>query len=452
MPSLEESVASSGTIALAPSAVPLARPDAIREAAARLLRVEWQVVATIACRVVVIAAGIATSIVTARFLFPAGRGEYFLVLTTAQMLSQFANLGLPSSNTYFVASDRDLFTALFANSVWASFVGVPVIGAVVFAVSALFGWSAAGHPLVWFALGLAPLILFNLLGSNLFVGLGHLGTFNLVQLASAVVLLPMMLGAGYLKAGPTGFLIASLCGWSAMALVLFFVLKRQAVGSLRFRPDVFAKTFSYSTRAYLATLAGFLVLRINVFTLSALAGSEQVGYYSIASQMADAVAILPQSIALVLFPQLIRTGRGRVRATLDNALQTAIVMAAVCAGVWVIAPQAVHLAFGARFDPAVPVIRAMLPGVLLVGVTAIVSQYLAAGGMPISVVATWFGGVMLTAVMGRALVARLGAIGAALTLSVTYGLILGILIILMVRMAARLSRAAEVEGAPCSSR
>jgi hypothetical protein len=50
------------------------------------------------------------------------------------------------------------------------------------------------------------------------------------------------------------------------------------------------------------------------------------------------------------------------------------------------------------------------------------------------------------------LVARLGAIGAALTLSVTYGLILIALIILTVRMAARLSRAAEAEGVPCSSR
>jgi O-antigen/teichoic acid export membrane protein len=120
--------------------------------------------------------------------------------------------------------------------------------------------------------------------------------------------------------------------------------------------------------------------------------------------------------------------------------------------VWFAAPLAVHLAFGSRFEPAVPVIRAMLPGVLLVGVTAIVSQYLAAGGMPISVVATWFGGAALTALLGRVLVGRFGAVGAALTLSVTYGLILAVLTILTVAMAGRLSSAADHEGVPCSSR
>ena len=78
----------------------------------------------------------------------------------------------------------------------------------------------------------------------------------------------------------------------------------------------------------------------------------------------------------------------------------------------------------------------MLPGVLLVGVTAIVSQYLAAGGMPVSVVATWFGGVALTAAMGRVLVHRYGAVGAGITLSVTYGVVLIVLTTLTWRMAS----------------
>src|SRR5690242_11581545 len=77
-------------------------------------RIDTAVLLTIAARFVVIAAGVVTSIMTARFLLPAGRGEYFLVLTTAQILAQFCNLGLASSNTYFVAKDRSLFPSLFS--------------------------------------------------------------------------------------------------------------------------------------------------------------------------------------------------------------------------------------------------------------------------------------------------------------------------------------------------
>jgi antigen flippase len=435
-----------GSLELAPStacdriATPALSP--LRDAAwRRLLDIDWRVVGTIAARLVVVAAGIVSSIVTARALRPAGRGEYFLAVTTAQMLAQFTNFGLPSGNTYFVARDRSLFTGLLANSFWISFLVVPAIGLIWVGLSLSgYGWSATSHATSWFAIALAPLILFNLLGSNLFVGLNQLGTFNAVQVGGAVVVLPFMLLAGNLQAGPTGFLTASVVGWSVVAMVIAVLLRRHAVGSLRFRPEVFRMTFSYSTRAYLATLAGFIVLRINVFILHALAGSEQVGYYSIASQITDAVAILPQSIALVLFPQLVSSRRNRGRTTVENALRTAIILAIICVAIWFVAPPAIQFAFGSRFLPAVPVVRAMLPGVLLVGVTAIVSQYLAASGMPVSVVVTWFGGVGLTAIMGRVLVHRYGAVGAGVTLSVTYGVILTVLSILTWRMAARSSQ------------
>jgi enterobacterial common antigen flippase len=403
----------------------------------RLLEIDWRVVATIGARLLVIATGIVSSIVTARALRPAGRGEYFLAVTTAQMLAQFTNFGLPSGNTYFVSRDRTLFTGLFANSLWLSFAVVPVVGLVLAALS-LSGFigSSAGHTTLLFSVALAPVILFNLLGSNLFVGLNELGMFNAVQVGGAVLVLPFMLMAGRLHAGPNGFLTASLLGWSVVATVIVVLLRRHAVGALRFRPDIFKMTFSYSTRAYFATLAGFIVLRMNVFILSAIAGTEQVGYYSIASQISDAVAIFPQSIALVLFPRLVSNNRHRARATMENALRTGAVLAVGCVALWFVAPPAIQFAFGPRFLPAVPVVRSMLPGILLVGVTTIISQYLAAGGMPVSVVATWFAGVALTAALGRVLVHRYGAVGAGMTLSVTYGMILIVLTVLAWRMAS----------------
>src|SRR6185295_16698317 len=62
--------------------------------------VESSVVATVAVRLLIVAGGFVSSVITARLLSPAGRGEYFLVVTLAQTLAQFGNLGLQSSNTY----------------------------------------------------------------------------------------------------------------------------------------------------------------------------------------------------------------------------------------------------------------------------------------------------------------------------------------------------------------
>jgi enterobacterial common antigen flippase len=401
----------------------------------------WQfdpvIILTVGGRCLGLAAGLVGSVVTARYLQPAGRGEYFLALTTAQLIAQFGSLGLQSGNTYFVARDRGLFSGLLANSVWISFFGAPIMG-VALLIASLWGATGATTATTgWFAVALAPLFVFNLLGNGLFVGLNQMKTFSLLQPMSAVVVLPLILVAAMLHAGPSGFLVASLAGWTLTIAIMLVLLFRQSTGATRFRPDILLTTCSYSTKVYLATLAGFIVLRMNVFILHAVAGAEQVGYYSIASQIADTLAILPQSIATVLFPRLVASRAGRFKATMRDAGRTALLLFAMCAIAWACATPAIHLAFGPRFAPAVPVLRAMLPGVFLLGVMSVVSQYLAASGFPVSVVVCWLASVVLGGGVGYGLIARSGAVGASEALSVTYAALLMALLFLSWR-AARL--------------
>ena len=102
---------------------------------------------------------------------------------------------------------------------------------------------------------------------------------------------------------------------------------------------------------------------------------------------------------------------------------------------WLFADFGIRVAFGAKFAAAAPVLRAMLPGVLLLGVMGIVSQYLAANAFPVPVVVAWLAAVALTGVLGRLLVGQYGAVGAAATLSVVYGILLVALGVLCWRVA-----------------
>jgi O-antigen/teichoic acid export membrane protein len=73
---------------------------------------------------------------------------------------------------------------------------------------------------------------------------------------------------------------------------------------------------------------------------------------------------------------------------------------------------------------------------------SVVSQYLAASGFPVAVVVAWVAAVGVSAGLGRTLVIRFGAMGAAATLSVTYGALLTALILLCWR-TARADRASR---------
>src|SRR5439155_489123 len=294
------------------------------------------VVATVATRLLIVAGGLVSSVLTARWLSPSGRGEYFLIVTLAQTLAQFGNFGLQSSNTYFVARDRSLRGPLLANSIWIA-VGVGGVGSLIVILALEMMGAASGGGRLWFAALLAPATLFFMFGTNLLVGLKRIGTYNKFQLGSNYGVLLCLVVAAALGAGPRGFVAASTLGWTAVSVALLVALRRGSSASLGFNRPVFREGFRYSLNAYIVTLCGFLVLRSNVFIVSALRGPEQVGYYSIASQIADIMGILPQSMALVLFPTLITTEEGRLRTTLRHMMIVGMLLAAGCGIVGILA-------------------------------------------------------------------------------------------------------------------
>src|SRR5690349_1450759 len=85
---------------------------------------------TVLTRVAVVIAGVGTSIITARALGPEGRGAFYYVFTFAALASQFATLGVHSSNTVLVARDSSMMKSLFANSVWIALVAGSAFAAI----------------------------------------------------------------------------------------------------------------------------------------------------------------------------------------------------------------------------------------------------------------------------------------------------------------------------------
>jgi O-antigen/teichoic acid export membrane protein len=384
-------------------------------AAGLLASIDRDVVATILVRVAIVGGGLVSSVLTARWLSPAGRGEYFLVVTLAQLLAQFGNLGLQSSNTYLVARNRSRVGSLLANSLWISI----VVGALGSAAVILFGHGAGGGR-IWLAAVLAPATLFFMLGTNLLVGLKRITAFNAFQFASNFGVLLCLAAAAALGAGPTGFLAASAAGWALVSLALVVILAHGTDRRISFDSAVFGEGFRYALKAYVATACGFLMVRSNVFLLNALVGTEEVGYYSVATQVADVIGIVPQSIALVLFPTLITARDGQFRTTLRQLAMVGVLLAVGCGIVALCAEPFLRVVFGPGFLPAVPILRWMLPSAFFLGLTSVQSQYLAARGFPVPLVWLWVAGSVATVGLGRMLIPSGSGVGAAIALSVTH--------------------------------
>jgi len=368
-----------------------------------------------------LAAGVIVAIVTSRFLGPAGRGEYFIVVTLAAVIAQFGNLGLHSSNTYYAARDPKLVPSIIGNTVWVSLLSGGGLAAGVLAAAYLFDVFGGGATRsLWFVLFLAPLGLLFLLGENLLLGLGRTILFNTIEILSATLLVVLHLvsivsfptSAGFLAARTAGVLLSS-------AGTLGFLL-RISPSRFAFDTSVFRLGFGYAARAYLVALLGYLVLRTNVFLLQFHGGFEEVGLYSVASQVADAMEIIPTSVSLVLFPKLLHQADGGWMMMQRSLIQVAQVMLAACLAVAVASGVLVDVAFGPEFVRSGSMLRLLLPQVFFISLTSIVSQFIAAKGMPLAILGIWIVGLVIAVLLGSVLIPIYGGDGAAAALSLAY--------------------------------
>ena len=382
------------------------------------------VVLSLATYAVTIPAGVITSILTARVLGVAGRGEYFYIITLASLVVQFGHLGLASSNIYALAKNHTLLPRLAANNIWVSLIAGTFTAFVVLLLVA--GWNVTKweetHSWLLFVMG--PVKLYSLLASNLLIGLTRIRQYNLFQIVSAFFQLTAIGIAAWMSWGVGGFLTAIALTAAAAALVLMWFLAK--LHSLRWRFDweLLGSQFGYARRVYVVTLLGYGVSRVGVLFLDHYAGKSEIGIYSIAVQLTDVLAILPSTTAMVLFPNLLKSDiQGQYARALAVTWRIGLIMLTLCFSIGVAAYWLIPMLFGDAFMPAVYVLWWMLPGMLALSMTTIISQYLAAEGMPRGNVLAWIAGLLFLVVSCQQLVPQWGARGAAMGLSLTYVLL-----------------------------
>jgi antigen flippase len=397
-----------------------------------------EVMATILARVLAVLLGVVTSIITARYLGPAGRGEYYLVITVLNLIVGLGILGLPGTLTYLVARDRDALARLHANAFWVS-VGMGIAGSLAAQVLAAFLPGMSPITLAWLY-ALAPAAIYGQLSAALLTGVGRVALASWLMVTQGVVAVAAMAVAAALAGGLHGFLAATAFGNGAATIAAGVLIA--CLTPMTFRPDPGAlqQGEGFAGRSFLVSLLGLIVLRINVLLLGSYADPSEVGYYSVAAQLNDVLIILPAAMSAALFPRLVSMQTGRWRATLRSFSGFGALYLVACIAAAACAPLLPYL-FGASFAPAVGIFYWLVPSAFFIGMTSILSQYLAALGLPRSLLAVWAAATAVVLVVSLWLIPRGGAVGAAQALSLACAFLFVAVFALASLRVARLERA-----------
>jgi len=413
-------------------APPVGRPSAWRRhVAAHLAPSSFvrQVGETYATQIVIIALGFINSILVTRLLGPEGRGLFAAANAFAAVGVQFANLGLHSSNTYFVSRDPRALPRLLGNSLLVSL----ACAALALAAAGLFAVHPQAAPVggVLLALSLAaiPIGLANLLVQNLLIGTQRIRTYNVIDLTTrglAVFLVAATAPLGVVAPDVIfGLVLATVViglGWG------FVSLRRTFTTPLSGSWPELRTGLGYGLRAYFGSLFSFLVLKSDVLLVKYLRGAGETGYYAIAVGLSDILMILPVVVGTVLFPRLSAAGTVPERWRFTRRILGVMVpvVPVVLIGVFVVARPLIRLAYGLAFDPSFPAVAWLLPGLGCLAVNMVLMNFFASCGQPPIAVFGPLIALVVNVGLNLVLVPRIGFVGAAISSTIAYALMLAL--------------------------
>jgi O-antigen/teichoic acid export membrane protein len=385
-----------------------------------------QVTMTLAARGAMVGVGLLSSVVTARWLGPDGRGLLATLSVITGLALQFGNPGLHAGNVYVVARRPERTAGVLGNTLMVS-VMAGVLGAVVACAAALL--RPAWFPGIPFALvGLTAAVLpfqfMTFLLQNTLLGMQRTFAFNVFEVANKVVTSAalfvwlIVFGGGAPGAAVLFAAMAVLCGTTSV-----WYCGRVVPFGWRFDRALFSEMIRYGGRVYLSCLLGFLLIRSDMLLVNYFLGTGEAGVYSIAVQIADTILLLPVTVGMILLPRIAGTAEERQDEVTARVLRhTALLLGGLCLAAAIAVGPVVRLLYGEAFEGAILATRLLLPGVLALGLNGVLMNHFGGRGMPPVTAWSPLLGLVVNVALNLVMVPRYGIAGASLTSSLAYGL------------------------------
>lgn len=390
-------------------------------------RFSVEVAGTLAVRLLITASSVVAGIIVARWLGAEALGELAVINVVVATVVQLSSAGLPSANTYFISRDkRNLASAAINSLIFAPIIG----GLLALGVVGLAAWrpqifSSIPTGLIGVAAISIPFQLLTLIGLNIFLAVGQVERFNLLDLAGQVlILVNAILALVVLKRDLWMLVSLNTAASIAVALVLAFLITRfvaRRQERANWRPDagLFTSMMRYGLKFHISILAGMLIFRADLLVVNHFRGATEAGVYSVASQVSMLLMLVPGVIATLLFPRITAAQDVHGETTCIVTRHTAFLMFFICLAavpLSFILPQL----YGAGFSDVTVQLLILLPGVFLIGIESVLVQHFSAMGLPRAIPMFWLITLFVNLVLVFTLTPPFGARGAAAASTVSY--------------------------------
>ncbi len=389
---------------------------------------------TLATRLLIMALTSLVGIVAARALGPADLGAFTVALALPALVSLFLQFGLGAANVYYIGQGKYPVEILLGNALTLSIITSGLILPLYMALIPVFTQTIAEgiQPGVLVLVGLS--IPFALVGGHLsfiFLGLQDIQEYNLLRLirnGGALILLILFILVFDMRV--IGAVLAVTLSWGLMVVRAFWALRDRVRIRLTWEWDTLWECLKLGVKGYLANLFQFFNYRLDVLLLSFFMGVTAVGLYATAVAAAEALWYLPEAVGTVLFPRIALSSSKDASSftpTVTRSVFSLTLVLGLLMGV--MSYPLITWVFGANYESSVSPLRLLLPGVIILSISKVLSSDLNGRGLFLYNTLASLLGLMATVILDFLLIPPWGVAGAAVASSISY--VLSTLVVLI---------------------
>jgi len=396
---------------------------------------------TFAARIVIIIAGLVTSVIMARTLGPAGKGLFSLAILTSGMVFIAMNLGVGTASGFFLGRKKATLEELAGN--WLSLsvvIGVGALGLSLALAPVLVPRFVPSVPLwaVVTALFAAPfsILVFNFL--MLFRANDDFLNFNIVEVLQPVAFFVLFTSCAILV--PTRLLEASIAVWLvshvATGLGAILLMARLVRLAPRWNGALVKGALRFGVQQNLGNLLDFLNYRFDMLLVNYYLEPAYVGYYSISVVIAEKLWYVPNVLSAVLHPRVAHAGEEGAanRDTAQVSRITVLIIGVGSLAILLLGRLLVRILYSNRFLPAVTPLFLLLPGIFMISLAKILTSDLTARGYPRANMWAGLVAIVSNVILNVILIPRMALGGAALSSTVSYSLYAVVIVIYFMRV------------------
>ncbi len=365
-------------------------------------------------------------VVLTRVLGTEGYGTYNALIVIPLIVVSLTHLGIRGASIYFLGNKKYNENQL-VSSVLLILIGSGMAGMILSAIAFWFYRdSSFTLLLIILVLFIIPMRLTTIYAGGVFYGKDEIKKANQLNwMVNSINLLLAVILVWWLDFGLTGAVVATLVANLFVATKGLLLLAKQFKLSVTYYPHIVASLLRMGVLFSMSFFVLQLNYKIDILLLERLSSIEEVGLYSLATQIAEQLWQIPLAVSLVLFT---RTANSEGRSTPAHVLPltriTLLLVLVIALGLFVVAPYIIPMFFGKAFSASSLMLQIILPGIVVMSVFRVLSGQLAGLGKPQVTLYIFVPALIINILLNLLWIPEYGGNGAAMASNVSY--ILGV--------------------------